>query len=169
MVACPVCTAATSGALPAWRRQPCGARKATPACGYLTTTVPPLVGIAPASGGVFLSDPQPAKANTGRVNSRARRISAPILIGFERQAAPGDGRGLHDRRGRLPERGEPVDELLEVRDVADVGLQEEAVLAGDAVALDDLGRRVRDLGDLGQLPRCGAHADHRGERVAEGA
>src|SRR6476469_4271233 len=76
MVACPVSTAATSGALPASRRQPSGALKATPACGYLTVTVGPVVGIDDGSGALFLFDPQPAKASTGSVSRRARRISA---------------------------------------------------------------------------------------------
>jgi inner membrane transporter RhtA len=50
---------------------------------------------------------------------------------------------------------------------SDVELHEEAVLAGDPVALDDLGRRARELGDLRQLARRRADAEDRGERVAE--
>ena len=53
--------------------------------------------------------------------------------------------------------------------VAHVDLHVEAVLAGHAVALDDLGRGLRDLGDLRDLARRGAHADDRGEREAERA
>src|SRR4051812_23601916 len=60
------------------------------------------------------------------------------LLGVRRHAAQRHGRRLHDRRGRLAVGGEHVDDVLEVEDVADVRLQEEAVLAGDAVALDDL-------------------------------
>ena len=48
-------------------------------------------------------------------------------------------------------------------------LHVEAVLAGHAVALDDLGRRARDVGDGGDLPRRRAHPQHGGERVAERA
>ena len=45
--------------------------------------------------------------------------------------------------------------LLEVLDVAHVGRHDVAVVAGDAVALDDLGRVAREVRDLGQLPRRG--------------
>ena len=48
-------------------------------------------------------------------------------------------------------------------------LHEEAVLAGDAVALDDLGRLARELGDLRELARRRADADHGAEREAERA
>ena len=82
-------------------------------------------------------------------------------LAFAKRHAPGrHRRGLHDRRGRLPEDGELVDHLLEVLDVAHVGLHEVAVLAGDAVALDHLGRALGQLGDLVQLARrragCGS-------------
>src|SRR4051812_24854307 len=92
-----------------------------------------------------------------------------MLIGVERQTPSGDRRRLDDRRRRLAERREAVDELLEVPDVAHVRLEEEAVLAGDAVALDDLRRGLRDLGDLRELARRRPDADDRGQRVAEGA
>src|SRR4051794_21188649 len=82
-------------------------------------------------------------------------------------AAPRHGRGLDDRRRRLAEDHEAVDELLQVLDVAHRRLHEEAVLAGDAVALHDLRRRARELGHLGDLTRRGPDADDRGERVAE--
>ena len=65
--------------------------------------------------------------------------------------------------------GELVDHLLEVLDVAHVRLHEVAVLAGDAVALDDLGRPLGQLGDLAQLARRGADADDHAEREAERA
>ena len=48
-------------------------------------------------------------------------------------------------------------------------LHEEAILAGDAVAFDDLGARARDLGHALQLPRRGADAHDRAEAVAERA
>src|SRR3954463_7125031 len=64
---------------------------------------------------------------------------------------------------------EAVDDLLEVLDRADVELHVEAVLARHAVALDDLGRALGDLGDRGDLAWRGAHAQHGGERVAERA
>ena len=50
-----------------------------------------------------------------------------------------------------PKSDEPVDHLLEVGDVAHVERHDEAVLAGDPVALDDLRRLARELGDLREL------------------
>ena len=79
------------------------------------------------------------------------------------------GRGLDDRGGRLAVEDERVDQLLEVLDVADVDAHDEAVLAGDPQALDDLRRRAREVGDLGDHARRGADPDHRRERVAERA
>ena len=68
-------------------------------------------------------------------------------------ARPGDRRRLQDRRRRLAVEREAVDDLLEVLDVADVGADQVAVLAGHAQALDDLGRRRR------RAPRpCAARA-----------
>src|SRR4051812_15410887 len=61
-------------------------------------------------------------------------------------AAPRHGRGLDDRGRRLAEDDEAVDDLLQVLDVAHRGLHEEAVLAGDAMALDHLGGVARELG-----------------------
>ena len=55
-----------------------------------------------------------------------------------RQAAAGHRRRLDDRRRRLPVDQEAVDHLLQVLDVPHVQLEEEAVLAGDPVALDHL-------------------------------
>src|SRR4051794_4297536 len=79
-----------------------------------------------------------------------------------------DGRLLHDRRGGLPVDRELVDDLLEVLDVAQPGLHEVAVLAGDAVALDDLGRALGELGALVELAGRRANSDDRAEREAEG-
>src|SRR5918996_6380140 len=74
---------------------------------------------------------------------------------------------LDDRGRRLAVRDEAVDDLLEVLDRADVRLHEEAVLAGDAVALDDLGRVAREVGDRAQLARRRADANDRRQREAE--
>src|SRR5436190_18008695 len=65
--------------------------------------------------------------------------------------------------------GEAVDDLLEVLHVADVRREDEAVLARDAMAFDDLGGALGEPGDLRQLPRRGADADDRGQGVAERA
>ena len=48
-------------------------------------------------------------------------------------------------------------------------LHEEAILAGDAVALDDLWACARDLGHALELPRRGTHAHDGAEAVAERA
>src|SRR3954447_26658356 len=50
----------------------------------------------------------------------------PPLGGVGRDAAQRHWRRLHDRRGRLPVGDEHVDDLLQVEDVADVRLEEEA-------------------------------------------
>src|SRR4051812_25522392 len=108
------------------------------------------------------------RGSTSRVAIGAQEGTRVCLrctqVGLERalidpRAAQRDGRGLHDRGRRLAVEREAVDDLLEVRDVTHVGGQEEAVLAGDAVALDDLARAPRQLRDLGQLTRRRAHAD----------
>ncbi len=62
-----------------------------------------------------------------------------------------------------------VDDRLEVLHVAHVGGHDVAVLARDAVALDDLGRVARELRDVGELARVGADADDPAERQPERA
>src|SRR4051812_31630679 len=96
----------------------------------------------------------PKKSPTASKNASKespREPNGTPLAWHDRQGTAGHRRRLDDRRRRLPEQHEPVDDLLEVLDVADVGLHEEAVLAGDAVALDHLGRLARELCHLGQL------------------
>src|SRR4051812_31949949 len=78
------------------------------------------------------------------------------------------GRLLHDRRGGLTVDRELVNDLLEVLDVAHPSLHEVAVLAGDAVALDHLGRALGELGTLVQLAGRRANPHDRAEREAEG-
>src|SRR3954447_6421884 len=80
-----------------------------------------------------------------------------------------DGRLLHDRRGGLTVDRELVDDLLEVLDVAHVRLHEVAVLAGDAVALDDLGRALGELRHLAYLAWRGPDPDDHPERQTERA
>src|SRR4249920_2109297 len=62
-----------------------------------------------------------------------------------------DGRRVDDRRRRLAVEDEAVEDPLEVLHRSEVELHEEAVLARDPVALDDLGDLARDLRDLVQL------------------
>jgi hypothetical protein len=56
----------------------------------------------------------------------------------------------------LPVEQELVQDLLELVHRGSVHLDQEAVLAGDAVALGDLGQRLGELGDPGQMARCRA-------------
>ena len=107
---------------------------------------------------------QPRPRGRGR---GGRRAAGGRLIG--RHRAPRDRRGLHDRGRRLPEERERVDHLLEVLHVAHVQLQEEAVVARDPVALDDLGRVAGELGDLRELARRRADAQDRRQREPERA
>src|SRR3954454_6338597 len=116
------------------------------------------------------------RGSTSKVAIERRSVRGCLCAarnGFCRRAllgghtAPRDRRGLDDRRRRLPVQREAVDDLLQVRDVAHVGGHHEAVLARDAAAVDDLLGALRQLGDLGQLARRGAHADDRAQRVAE--
>src|SRR4051812_16257032 len=88
----------------------------------------------------------------------------PLAWQADVHAAPRDGRGLDDRSRRLAEHHEAVDQLLKVLHVAHRGLHEEAVLAGDAVALDHLRRVAGQLGDLGDHAGRRADPDHRRER-----
>src|SRR5215216_1694501 len=87
----------------------------------------------------------------------------------EGDAAAGDGRRLHDRRSRLAENHEVVDDLLEVCHVANVRLHEVTVVAGHALALDHFRCRSRKLGNIRQLPRRRPHPDHRRQRQTKGA
>ena len=70
----------------------------------------------------------------GRASSSSA-LSRPRepLLEIERKRPPGDRRRVHDRRRRLPEDDEPVEDLLEIVHRAEVQLDEEAVLARDAV------------------------------------
>src|SRR3954454_13174902 len=88
-----------------------------------------------------------------------RLMRSRRLAGVHGNAAPRNRRRLHDRRGRLTQDDEPVDDLLEVRDISNVGLHEVTVVPCHAVALDDLLGLARELRDVGELPGGGPHAD----------
>lgn len=62
---------------------------------------------------------------------------------------------------------EPVEERFEVIDRPEMDSEEETLLAGDAVALDHLGRLSGDFANLVELARRGSDSDDRGERVAD--
>src|SRR5436190_12732397 len=87
----------------------------------------------------------------------------------ECNSPPRDRRGLHDRRRRLAEHDEVVDDLLEVAHVAHVALHEVTVVTGHAMALDHLGRVASKLRDVRELTGCGPHADDHGEAQPERA
>ena len=93
----------------------------------------------------------------------ARENSAVL----KRERARADGRRMDDRRGRLPVENEAVEDGFELLHGPEMELHEEAVFAGDPVALDDLRDLLGDLGDLVELARGGADANDRGERVAD--
>jgi len=54
----------------------------------------------------------------------------------QQERARRDGRGLHDGGGRLAECQKRVEHALDLVNGGDVHLEEKAVLAGDAMALD---------------------------------
>ncbi len=102
--------------------------------------------------------------------------SAPVRPGLrvaarlghlERQGPARHRRRLDDRGGRLAVGREAVDQLLHALHVAHPGAHDVAVVAGDAMALDHLGRALGQLRDLLQLARGGPDAQHHAERVAD--
>src|SRR4051812_19229941 len=103
-----------------------------------------------------------AEVSTGRAATRGS-----LRIRGDVDPATRPRSRLHDRRRRRAVPGEAVDDLLEVLDVAHVRGHDEAVLAGDPVALDDLGRAPRELRGAGELHRRRAQADERAERIAQ--
>jgi hypothetical protein len=76
---------------------------------------------------------------------------------------------VHDRGRRLPVQREPVQNLLEIVHRAQPNEEQVAVLSRDAVALEDLRRVFRDLGDPVELAHGRPDANHRCDREAEGA
>jgi hypothetical protein len=66
-----------------------------------------------------------------------------------------DGYCVNHRGGRAAQRGEAVKDRLQLLDRAQVQLEEVAVLAGNAVALGDLGQLAGDLRDQLEVMRLG--------------
>src|ERR671923_2540384 len=101
------------------------------------------------------------KSPTALKNAEKESPSEPrgTPLAWQVNPAAGDGGGLDDRGRGLSVDHEAVDQLLKVLDVAHRRLHEEAVLAGDPMALDHLGRLARELGDLVDLARRRPHAD----------
>src|SRR3954454_9026331 len=93
---------------------------------------------------------------------RSRRL-APA----DRDTALRNRRRLHDRRRRLPEHHESVDDLLEVLHVAHVCLHEVTVVTRHAIALDHFLGLARAVGNVRQLSRGRPYADDRRQRQPE--
>src|SRR4051794_24571448 len=74
---------------------------------------------------------------------------------------------MHDRRRRPAGEREAVEDLLEVVHQAQMEPEQVAVLAGDAVAENDLRRLAGDLGDAVQLARDGSDPDDDLDREAD--
>ena len=83
--------------------------------------------------------------------------------------ATGNRRRVDERRRRAPVGREAVEHAFEVVERPQVQLQEEAVLAGDAVALDDLRDLARDVPDPLELPARRGHPHDGGDRIADRA
>src|SRR6266478_4179331 len=96
-----------------------------------------------------------------------RAGSAAILAG-QRQEAARDRRGLHQRRRRLPIGEERIEHAVQVVQALEIDLEDEAILAGNAIAFDDLRHRLSKLGDLGELPGHWPDTHEGGDRIAEG-
>src|SRR5512133_1889241 len=85
------------------------------------------------------------------------------IASVERQRTSRDRRRVDDRRGRLAEHDETVEDPLEVVHRPEVQLHEEAVLARDPVAVDDLGNLSRQLRDLLKLAGRRSNANDCGD------
>jgi len=64
-------------------------------------------------------------------------------------------------------RRQDTEHAVEIVESLEIDLEDEAILAGDAIAFDDLRHRLGEFGDLGELPRHRANAHDGGDRVAE--
>src|SRR4029434_8681272 len=76
---------------------------------------------------------------------------------------------VDDRGGGAAQRGEAVEDRLQLLDRAQVQLEEVAVLAGNAVALGDLGQLAGGLRDQLEVMRARADPDDGADGVAQGA
>src|SRR5438128_6248251 len=122
-----------------------GRTSTPPSAGAIRTSVPPSQRwSAPSRQRFARSGPNARKRSVESAKSygsgkrnRATRRSA------ERQWPRLDGRGMDDRRRRLAEDDEAVEDVLEIVQRAELEPDEEAVVAGDPVALDDLGHLPR--------------------------
>src|SRR6266498_1842691 len=108
-------------------------------------------------------------ASTRTPASLSARSRPRRSVVVERWVAPGDWRGVDQRCGRLAVGEEAVEQAAELVDRAQMDLEEEAVLAGDAMTLADLGDLGGKLGDPRQLAGGGLDPDDRGQLVAEPA
>jgi len=82
----------------------------------------------------------------------------------QRQRPRWHGRRLDDRLGRRAEEQAAVQQPFELVHGRDADLEDEAVVAGEPVALDDLGDLPCEPGDPGKLPRIGTDAGECADR-----
>jgi hypothetical protein len=126
-----------------------------------------VIGLSLAGAGAARSGPsaaerrQPSRGGVGEVE--ADRLWR-VRCGRSRRDRGGDD----ERAGGLAVHQQPVEHVLQGADGGDVNLQQEAVLAGDAVALADLREAGGQLGDLGKLPRPGPDPHPGGHRQPDG-
>jgi hypothetical protein len=133
------------------------------AAGALTTirrpTRPPLRRSKPCRAG---RSPGARKRIEGK-----RRFNRRWSVFVERRVAPGDRRGVDQRRRCLAVSEEAVEQAAELVDRAQMNLEEEAILPRDAMTLADLWDRGGKLGNPRQLAGGGLDPDDRGQLVAE--
>jgi predicted ATPase/class 3 adenylate cyclase len=100
--------------------------------------------------------------------NRGCRLGGHALRIFRyRQRTPRDRRGVDQRGGRAPVGREAIEQRLEIVHRADVELEKEAILAGDAMAFDHLRALAHELADLLELARRRGNPDDRGQRIAD--
>src|SRR5207247_6347464 len=100
----------------------------------------------------------------------ATKTSEPeLVLALERRVAPRDGGGVDQGGRRLAVGEEAVEQRVELVDRMQVNLEEETVLARDAMALAYLRDFQRQLRDPRQLALGGLGPDNRCQLVAKGA
>src|SRR5438093_50664 len=92
-----------------------------------------------------------------------------LLVAVERRVAPRNRRGIDQGGRRLAVGEEAVEQRAELPDRAQVNLEEETVLARNAMAFAHLRDLQRELRDPLQLARGGLDPHDRRQLVAEGA
>jgi hypothetical protein len=102
--------------------------------------------------------------------SRRRAAIAPVVTLFstwKRQAAGWDRDGLDERGRGLTEGQKLVENAVEIVEAVEVNLEDETILARDAVTLRHLRQALRQSNDLRQRSGCGANPDKGSNRKSE--